>query len=213
MAPFPPALPWRRRARREVIAFGGRATVYLPGPNGWRVSGEPRSEAQGRVRCTRGLGRTSARIPVAKRWHARAVCSTRTATTLPTRPRPPNRNLSAAVTDPNTDRFTRQSTEVARTIHLAQFRAIPKICQSTTNDQHEHARSATKSPALISRNHDEPYEVTQTHQHRHLGRPVGLMRPGSRVMCRFDRPCGLTGGGSAASPEAKRRGESAAPAG
>jgi hypothetical protein len=26
-------------------------------PNGWRVSGEPRSEAQGRVRCTRVLGR------------------------------------------------------------------------------------------------------------------------------------------------------------
>ena len=25
-------------------------------PNGWRVSGEPRRDAQGRVRCTRGLG-------------------------------------------------------------------------------------------------------------------------------------------------------------
>ena len=30
--------------------------AHIQRPNGWRVSGEPRSEAQGRVRCTRGLG-------------------------------------------------------------------------------------------------------------------------------------------------------------
>jgi hypothetical protein len=38
-------------------ADGHCAIRYLWRPNGWRVSGELRREAEGRVRCTRGLGR------------------------------------------------------------------------------------------------------------------------------------------------------------
>ena len=67
-APEPPAL--RRPGRKRLPVRGdsednrsttttlrpGAPPVFLEPPNGWRVSGEPRSEAQGRVRCTRVLG-------------------------------------------------------------------------------------------------------------------------------------------------------------
>ena len=47
--------------RRERCGFvcADSAMPYLPRPNGWRVSGEARREAEGRVRCTRGLGRST----------------------------------------------------------------------------------------------------------------------------------------------------------
>ena len=47
----------RQDAERQV-ATNAHAAITEEPPNRWRVSGEPRSEAQGRVRCTRMLGAT-----------------------------------------------------------------------------------------------------------------------------------------------------------
>ena len=69
-------VPWMSRAVPvTVLKLADRQLSAVPAklalskiaialaPNGWRVSGEPRSEAQGRVRCTRGLGRTKITTP------------------------------------------------------------------------------------------------------------------------------------------------------
>ena len=55
-----PELRWNQAdcdaISRNASSAAQRADCSFGPPNGWRVSGEPRSEAQGRVRCTRGLG-------------------------------------------------------------------------------------------------------------------------------------------------------------
>ena len=50
---YPLRHPLHRTTTHSVVELIAR--VYLP-PNGWRVSGELRGEAEERVRCTRVLG-------------------------------------------------------------------------------------------------------------------------------------------------------------